>query len=231
VAITMLLKDGNMKFLETAGVSLALQTSLEEAGLQIHLGFTDFELRTPKGISLIKIKLAASSNSIMKGTVPPAVGQAICGALTTAINKALTEFHGNLFEDAKVGPTIPDKGTLDEVLTSKVIPLTDASHLYQPVRGTSPGSKYFLVGIAGDLKVAARVMGSTVSIRVVGTSPGAKQRFIEVGMEDKGDHLSAHFEATPSATPHKIIGAVLLGTGIPFDTTLPSVDFILDKGA
>lgn len=226
MAITFVTKDGNMQFLEKLGVGLNLRDALDQSGLQVHLGFSDFEIRTPSGTSLQKIKLATSSNSIMKGTAPGPVVKAVCGSVTVAINKALHTYHG--------GPTTihaPVEDFPEAVIELPVIPLTDAEYLYQPVRGTSSGSKYFLVARAGHIKVAARVQGSTVSIRVVGTSPEAKNKFLSVGLDEKGDHLSAHFEANSQATPHKIIGAVLMGTGIPFDTTLPSVDLIVDKGA
>lgn len=230
MAITYITKDNNMEFLEKLGVHAGLRDALKESALVVSLGFSDFRINRPNGETLVHIKLAASSNSIMKGNTPPPVVKAVCGAVSTAITDAIGMYDPGFANTPVPAPNVaPD---VENMLDLPVIPLAEAEYLYQPVRGTSNGSKYFLVAKSGLIKVAARVMDQTVSIRVVGVpSPSVKQRFLDVGLDEKGDHLSAHFEANTQATPHKIIGAVLMGTGIPFDTALPSVDYILDKGA
>lgn len=229
MAITIITKDNNMGFLQNLGFTPAQVAEVTKSGLSLHLGINTLEIKSPTGVTLQKIKLAAPINSIMKNTAPPNVKKAVHGAVTSALSHALLTLTPGT---ATPKPTAPSTvSSITGLLKSPVLPLEDAEMLYQPVRGTSNGSKYFLVARAGSLKVAARVMANSVSVRVVGTDPVSKQAFIEQGMNDKGDHLSVHFEANHQATPHKIIGALLMGTGIAFDTTLPSVDYIVDKGA
>ena len=42
--------------------------------------------------------------------------------------------------------------------------------MYQPVKGTSQGSRYFVVGGNQDLRIAARLSGGTLSVRIEGYS-------------------------------------------------------------
>lgn len=117
-----------------------------------------------------------------------------------------------------------------KVLSSERVKLEDATALYQPVFGTDPHSKYFCIGIADGLKVAARINQENVSLKVVG--PRIKEiekQLTALGFSGKeAGHWSAHITCSHT-TPHKLIGAVLLGIGVPFETGIPLVSLIEGK--
>ena len=52
--------------------------------------------------------------------------------------------------------------------TAAPVTLRDAKMMYQPVKGTSHGSRYFVVGGNQDLRIAARLSGATLSVRIEG---------------------------------------------------------------
>jgi hypothetical protein len=134
--------------------------------------------------------------------------------------------HVSLFTSA------PTKG---DPLTMKIVDLNDATALYQPVRGTSGGSRYFVVGLADGLKVAARILGNAVSIRVVGPSTAVTEKTLKslgFGAKD-GGHWSVHLSCD-NTTPQRLVGAVLTAIasdGIEFLTPVPALDKIEGKGA
>lgn len=112
-----------------------------------------------------------------------------------------------------------------------VIPLRDAKALYQRVNGTSPDSVYVAVGISENCKVAARVLGNKLAVRVEGSlSPFAHKAFSGLGIDKKVnnkqgfEYYSQHFDCNEAATPEKVLGAILLGCGIKFDSGLPDVN-------
>lgn len=117
-----------------------------------------------------------------------------------------------------------------KVLSSERVKLEDATDLYQPVFGTDPHSKYFCIGIADGLKVAARINSENVSLKVVG--PRIKEiekQLTALGFSGKeAGHWSAHITCSHT-TPSKLIGAVLFGIGVPFQTGMPLVSLIEGK--
>jgi len=127
----------------------------------------------------------------------------------------------------KVQSVSPDT---KKVVSSDRVKLEEATALYQPVFGTDPNSKYFVVGIADGLKIAARVKNPNVSIKVVG--PRVKdltKKLTDLGFSGKeAGHWSAHITCSHT-TPEKLIGAVLLGLGVPFETGIPQVSVIEGK--
>jgi hypothetical protein len=117
-------------------------------------------------------------------------------------------------------PVVEDGSTLPKVK------LTDAVAMYQPVKSTSQGSTYVLVGIAGDLKFAARRKDQSLSIRVEGPVSAAKAALVAAGFNEeyitKG-YTSVHFHGIDSILAQRTIGAVLMGTGLQFSTPLPNM--------
>lgn len=109
-----------------------------------------------------------------------------------------------------------------------VIPLRDAKAMYQRVKGTSGGSVYVVVAMNSSMAVAARIHGDSISMRVEGNPSTAdknrlvSQTFTEK-VSDKGSgaaYMSAHF--TCNKVPvERVLGAVLVGSGIKFDTPIP----------
>lgn len=122
------------------------------------------------------------------------------------------------------------KEKLKKALSSERVKLEDATDLYQPVFGTDPHSKYFCIGIADGLKIAARINSENVSLKVVG--PRIKEiekQLTALGFSGKeAGHWSAHITCSHT-TPSKLIGAVLFGIGVPFQTGMPLVSLIEGK--
>ena len=105
------------------------------------------------------------------------------------------------------------------MFTAPLTKLRDATLLYQPVSGTSGGSRYFMVAANQDLRIGARLHGGTLSVRIEG--PGWKKHvngIKAVGFEkvDKDqDYASLHLNVGADAMlANKTFGAILLGLGI-----------------
>jgi hypothetical protein len=215
--------------LVAAGVG-DLLTAVEEKGYKVtiqplkHNGkIVDLLIKISKGENF------SSQTMPCSGLSPISWGKAdlvwLAEIFTDLVNA--TEL-GNI-QVAKMGPKSGSTNT-KKVVSSDRVKLEDATALYQPVFGTDPTSKYFVVGIADGLKIAARVQNSNVSIKVVG--PRIKdltKKLTDLGFSGKeAGHWSAHITCSHT-TPEKLIGAVLLGLGVPFETGIPQVSVIEGK--
>jgi hypothetical protein len=111
--------------------------------------------------------------------------------------------------------------------TAKQVKLRDATMMYQPVLGTSSGSRYFVVGANKAVRVAARLSMSSLSIRIEG--PGWKNHVSGVGamgftVNSDKDYASLHLNVGDDLQmAAKTLGAVLLGLGLPLETPLPNI--------
>jgi hypothetical protein len=106
------------------------------------------------------------------------------------------------------------------------VKLAQAQHLYQKVLGTSPESYYYVVAMATAplVAVAAKLGGARLSVRVEGDFDAQDWKKVAVGHgSGGGKYLSGHFDATEKAPVDKILGAVLVGSGVEFDTPMPSM--------
>jgi hypothetical protein len=104
--------------------------------------------------------------------------------------------------------------------------LRDATLMYQPVSGTSGGSRYFMVAANQDLQIGARWHGGTLSVRIEGSGWKKHVSGIKaVGFEKiEGDYASLHLNVGADALlANKTFGAILLGLGIPIETPLPNL--------
>lgn len=61
-------------------------------------------------------------------------------------------------------PTFP----LDKMKSAVSVPLATATQLFQPVKGSSANSRYYVVGLGPDVRVAARHQGEKLSLRIEG---------------------------------------------------------------
>lgn len=104
------------------------------------------------------------------------------------------------------------------------IKLRDAKNLYQPVLGTSGGSRYALIAGRDDLKVAARLKGDSLSLRVEGDGlPKYKSKISAAGLECKTDYASVHVSVDGADLMQKTLGALLFSLGVPFESPYPDV--------
>jgi hypothetical protein len=114
----------------------------------------------------------------------------------------------------------------------EVIPLRDATKMYQRVRGTSSGSVYVVVALNDAIRIAARVTGGTnLAIRAEPSFanpflPADVVRLKGQSIEYKQGYASGHFECG-KVSPARMLGAVLVGLGIAFDTPLPDMDLVI----
>lgn len=121
---------------------------------------------------------------------------------------------------------------LSKMKTAPVTQLRYADKMYQPVMGTSPGSRYYVVAGSDDLRVAARYSSGTLSVRIEG--PKLQQHTASIkagGFEVKSgkEYASVHLSVDTDQLAAKTLGAILMGLGVPLETTLPNLNII--KGA
>jgi hypothetical protein len=117
--------------------------------------------------------------------------------------------------------------SLKALLESPTIPLKQATKMYQPVKGTDPGSRYFAIAYGSGIAVAVRIT-NMVSIRVEGNlTSEIKNTFHKMGIQDNGTYLSGHFDAKGSnVIPERVVGAVLMGSGLEFTSPMPNLTYI-----
>jgi hypothetical protein len=129
---------------------------------------------------------------------------------------------------SKVG--VFDLSMMDTAVT---VPLKSATKMYQPVKATSSGSRYFVIAIADGLKVAARYQHGKLSVRVEGEYLEKFEPLLSE-MDLSGNtksHMSMHLAASDEQTAGKCIGAILAGLGVPFTTPVPLIKAIAGKGS
>ena len=134
---------------------------------------------------------------------------------------------------AKVSEVFPtDK---DLALKMPKVKLSQATTMYQPVKATSDSSTYHCIGIAGKLKFGARwISNSNLSIRVEGPVGKFKAPLVAAGFNEdyiqKG-YTSVHFNGIEELVAKRALGAVLMGTGLEFQTPIPDLGVINGEGA
>ena len=126
--------------------------------------------------------------------------------------------------------TMMEHFNLAKLKSAKTVPLMEAEKLYQPVRGTSSGSRYFVLAIGPKLRVAGRWMsggnGHGLALRVEG--PGleieeTKALVSAVGLDFKSPtHASVHLSSTSEIEILKAVGALLFGLDQEWTTTMPN---------
>lgn len=121
---------------------------------------------------------------------------------------------------------------VDQMETGPVVKLFLADKLYQPVLGTSNGSRYFAVAIGPELKVAARWKGKKMSIRVEG--PGVETH--QQAIKDAGftwhspEYASIHI-GVDDKLASRALGALICGLQVPMVTPVPIAAVIKGKGS
>ena len=139
---------------------------------------------------------------------------------------------GTVVVDAHAWPTF----ALDCLQTAKTVKLRDATKMYQPVQGTSGGSRYFMIAADKDVRIAARYSGTQISIRIEGPGWKKHKAVIEVSgwttISPDKDYASLHLEVgEDTVMANKTLGAVLMGLGLPLETPFPNLMLIKGKGA
>jgi len=134
-----------------------------------------------------------------------------------------------------VGHTPATKGWANfpkaKLHTADPVKLRDATQMYQPVYGTSSGSRYFMVAANADMRVAARLDGGTLSVRIEGPNWSKHASSIaECGftnVDKTKDYASLHLNVgSEPVVARKTLGAILTGLGVELDTPIPDLKVI-----
>lgn len=122
---------------------------------------------------------------------------------------------------------------LGKLKTAPTVPLRNATKLYQPVKGSSATSRYFLVAAGKGIRVAARYRQQNLSIRIEGQEFASHKAQMEAcGFHNVAtDYASMHLQVADPVLAAKALGAVLLGLGIQLDTPLPDLTKLKDLGS
>ena len=211
---------------ETYKVPQNLLDSLKSLGVLFKVGDTSIALTDGKGL-----EKEHSFNTLVSNTVKNPTSQHVVEVnafVATFVNLASNASAANIPSDKpKVAPTpIPKKVNINQSDIDKlpVVKLRDAQALYQKVHGTSGGSIYRVIAMNDQIKVAARIQGNAVSVRVEGIiTSDVSKGFNAMGVQKKSEeYMSGHFTCE-KCTPQKLIGSILVGSGLAFDTPIPVV--------
>jgi hypothetical protein len=117
---------------------------------------------------------------------------------------------------------------MDKIKTADLVKLRDATHMYQPVHGSSEGSRYFVVGANSDVRIAARLKKGQLSVRIEGPNWSQYKNEIQsVGfskLSKSEQYASVHFMVGDDVgLANKTLGAVLTGLGIALETPIPNI--------
>jgi hypothetical protein len=123
-----------------------------------------------------------------------------------------------------------------QLKTAATVKLSEATQMYQPVKGTSSHSRYFVVGISEGIKVAARLKGKSLSIRIEGsdlnnTSFVNAMNAVGISSGSKGVYASMHVDAPDPITATKAVGSVLSALPVQWKTPMPSVGHLQGLGS
>lgn len=113
------------------------------------------------------------------------------------------------------GNPIPNYQTLEMPgvetdLKAPAVSLAEATKLYQPVKATSGGSRYFVVALGSRVNIAARYKGK-LSVRVEGDLTDSIQAILSgVGLDHAGEaHFSIHCEPESNIEAAMVVGAIM----------------------
>lgn len=118
----------------------------------------------------------------------------------------------------------------DKLLVLELVKLVDADKMYQPVKGTSEGSRYYAVALSDGLKVAVRLKSKAISIRIEGAKLKEYEKRLKIiGFTNITNYTSLHLEIDNMVTAAKALGSVLVALKAGFVTPFPDVDLLLGK--
>lgn len=247
----LVIKSGQYGILEKLGVASNFITALKSANVKIGVGAKDISFYHGSDL-LSAVSFPKLLTDIVNGKYPQWSAQntsAIEGAITEAVTKK--GVTGLKFSKAAKAAQIEamDQALLEtqqKEITSNItlkpgpmpsahsdagkdLPmaiLKDASALYQRVRGTSDDSVYVVVAMGSGIKVAARYHHQNrVSLRVEGnlTAP-IRAAFLNhnFALGKSGEYMSMH-AICENVPADRVVGAVLAGVGLEFDTPIPNL--------
>lgn len=118
-------------------------------------------------------------------------------------------------------------------LSDTPVPLSEATKLRQPVKGSDSKSVYFCIALGEGINMAVRVKANhRVSIRCEGEDIADYSQVLkEAGLGKAGDqHWSLHLDAQNKALVRKTVGSLLFATGISWKAIMPDVAQLIGEG-
>jgi hypothetical protein len=122
---------------------------------------------------------------------------------------------------------------LDKLVSGERVKLLDATMLYQPVYGSSGGSRYHVVAIADGLKIAAKWKpGGPLSVRAEGPKLAAyAARLAQAELGDNQHYWSNHLAVGNDAVlASRTLGSILGSVDAEWLTPAPKLAIIAGKG-
>lgn len=143
----------------------------------------------------------------------------------TLLAGGFAKFKANKLAETGVSPSTPAKPKAKAV-SSEVVKLVDSEHVGQKVFGSSSGSVYVAIAVNPRVKVAARLVGTSLSLRVESKNPTAEeQKAINSVVQWKSNYGSQHFDIG-NVPAKRVLGALIYGMGIQFDEVLKPGEII-----
>jgi hypothetical protein len=245
--------DG-FKALELLAIPPEKIKALLAANVVVHIGPVAMKLvqggevlaSVPVKQSFIKLllegKIGSSTAATLKAMTSKAVNDVLAGLSGSSETKPDVLAQPFKTWGAKQKPpamphpvpvsNVGDEITAEQMLTLEPVPLSTAVRLYQPVRGTTHSSRYFLVAAASDLRVAARYKNNTLSVRIVGKLDDYKARIVGLGLDvvTGKDYVSIHLKVEDVVIAAKVLGAIIGGLMADLTTLPPNIMRIAHKG-
>lgn len=228
-------KSKKFALLTKLGVLPSVIKDLTTMGISLSVGMKEFSFLSPDGKVVANGKLPCSVNSLNDETCDlSAKAQArdiLFDAATLAVAVVSNfQYKENIKENDNPPKAVSLPYTVFESKAHQPVHLRDATKMYQRVRGTSEDSVYVMIASGSGVKVAAKCMNdSRISIRVEGNlTPAVISAFAnqQITMGASKTYLSGHFTCPDAVRPERVLGAVLVGTGLEFDTPVPSLKYV-----
>jgi hypothetical protein len=175
------------------------------------------------------------------------LGEAPVAKPVTEAKETLSSWAATLKGPTTVGEVLAKKKQLGEphqisapmvgeeqMMTMEPVKLRDATHMYQPVKASSSGSRYFLVAACAALKVGVRYKDGNLSVRLEGPQwSSCIPQMTECGfttIEHAQAYASMHVKVNDMTLARKTLGAILAGLNVHFYTPYPDLEVVKDKG-
>jgi len=131
-----------------------------------------------------------------------------------------------LFSKQNITPPVSPYPLKQKIKSDEIMQLVYANAVGQKVHGSSKGSVYITIAVNPRVKVAARVVGTQISLRVEANSPTkVEQDGINSIVQWKSNYGSTHFDSG-SVPIKRVLGALIYGMGVKFDETLKTGEIV-----
>jgi hypothetical protein len=237
MAVSVVLKSGykTEEILKAYQVPAELAAGVADAGLVLEVGATGISImKDGMKVGSVPVKSGAVAFAV-QGKLAPASLQAVAVNLIKGLQQALAQVGDS--PSAKVAKAHVEKKVEPEAapapnaktpykfkgVAGEITTLEKADKLYQPVSATSAGSRYVVMGLGPSLKVAARLKGGVLSVRVEGDVVENKEALESAGLNLKNGYASEHFHVGTDMMAKRTLGSIMLGLGVEFDTGFPDI--------